>query len=158
YPGWALIAGLGATALVWFGGAFLAKALVYAPRAQLRLYAELLERTRSLSDRTSTGTPVPSEDRAAADEARTHVAYATEELEGEGAGPALRWALASGYMSVLRALHRADEALIIVESTDAAVGDALHDALSLEGSSIGNRERLIDIVRISMHRLSPGSA
>ena len=59
-------------------------------------------------------------------------------------------------MSVLRALHRADEALIIVEPADAAVGDALHDALSLEGSSIGNRERLIDIVRISMHRLSPG--
>ena len=61
-------------------------------------------------------------------------------------------------MSVLRALHRADEALIIVEPTDAAVGDALHDALSLEGSAIGNRERLIDIVRIAMHRLSPGSA
>ena len=49
YPGLALIAGLGATALVWFGGAFLAKALVSAPRAQLRLYAELLERTRSLT-------------------------------------------------------------------------------------------------------------
>ena len=61
-------------------------------------------------------------------------------------------------MSVLRSLHRADEALIIVEPTDAAVGDALHDALSLEGSAIGNRERLIDIVRIAMHRLSPGSA
>jgi hypothetical protein len=158
YPGLALIAGLGATALVWFGGAFLAKALVSAPRAQLRLYAELLERTRSLRDRSSTGTPVSPEDHPAAEEARTHVAYATEELEGEGAGPALRWALASGYMSVLRALHRADEALIIVEPTDAAVGDALHDALSLEGSAIGNRERLIDIVRISMHRLSPGSA
>jgi hypothetical protein len=61
-------------------------------------------------------------------------------------------------MSVLRALHRADEALIIVEPTDAAVGDALHDALSLEGSAIGNRERLLNIVRIGMHRLSPGSA
>ena len=158
YPAWALIVGLGVTGLVWFGGAVFAKALVSAPRAQLRLYAELLERTRSLRDRTSMVAPVSPEDRVAAEEARTHVAYATEELEGEGAGPALRWALASGYMSVLRSLHRADEALIIVEPTDAAVGDALHDALSLEGSSIGNRERLIDIVRIAMHRLSPASA
>ena len=97
YPGWALIVGLGATAVVWFGGAFLAKALVSAPRAQLRLYAELLERTRSLHDRTSTGTPVSPEDHAAAEEARTHVAYATEELEGEGAARpfAGRWRAAT---------------------------------------------------------------
>ena len=158
YPATAVVVGVVATAVVWFGGAFLARALVSAPRAQLRLYAELLERTRSLRDRATPLAPATPEDRAAAEEARTHVEYATKELEGEGSGPALRWALASGYMSVLRALHRADEALIIVEPADAAVGDALHDALSLEGSVIGNRERLLDIVRIAMHRLSPGSA
>ena len=50
-----------------------------------------------------------------------------------GQGAALRWALASGYMSVMRSLHRAEEALIIAESTEAAVADGLHDALSLEG-------------------------
>jgi hypothetical protein len=158
YPASAVAVGLGVTTVVWFGGAYFARALVSAPRAQLRLSAELLERTRSLRDRGTTLAPVSPEDRAAAEEARTHVDYATDELEGSGAGSALRWAMASGYMSVLRALHRADEALIIVEPTDAAVGDALHDALSLEGSVIGNRERLIDIVRIAMHRLSPGSA
>ncbi len=158
YPATALVAGLVATVVVWFGGAFLARALVSAPRAQLRLFAELLERTRSLRDRATTLGPVSPGERAAAEEALTHVDYATDELEGSGAGPALRWAMASGYMSVLRALHRADEALIIVEPADAAVGDALHDALSLEGSAVGNRERLLDIVRIGMHRLSPGSA
>ena len=158
YPATAVVVGVVATAVVWFGGAFFARALVSAPRAQLRLYAELLERTRSLRDRATQLAPASPEDRAASEEARTHVDYATKELEGDGSGPALRWALASGYMSVLRALHRADEALIIVEPADAAVGDALHDALSLEGSAIGNRERLLDIVRIAMHRLSPGSA
>jgi hypothetical protein len=61
-------------------------------------------------------------------------------------------------MSVMRALHRADEALIIVEPHDAAVGDALHDALSLEGSVIGNRERLIGILRVAVDRISPASA
>jgi hypothetical protein len=158
YPGMALVAGLAVTAVVWVVGAFFAKGLVSAPRAQLRLYAELLERTRSLDDRVTSLHPVSPEELAATSEARTHIDYATEELQGDGAGPALRWAFASGYMSVWRALHRADEALIIVEPDDSAVGDALHDALSLGGSAIGNRERLIDIVRLGMHRLSPGAA
>jgi hypothetical protein len=158
YPTTAIVVGLVVTAIAWLGGAFVGRALVSAPRAQLRLYAELLERTRSLLDRAETVEAVSPQERAAADEARTHIYYATEELQGVGSGPALRWAMASGYMSVLRSLHRADEALIIVEPADAAVGDALHDALSLEGSAVGNRERLIDIVRIAMHRLSPGSA
>jgi hypothetical protein len=158
YPASALAVGLGVTTLVWFGGALPARSLVSAPRAQLRIYAELLERTRSLRDRVDALALAAPEERAAAEEARTHVDYATDQLERDGAGPALRWAMASGYMSVWRGLHRADEALIIVEPPDAAVGDALHDALSLEGSAIGNRERLIDIVRIAMHRLSPGSA
>jgi len=158
YPSTALLVGLVVTTIVWFGGAIAGRALVSAPRAQLRLYAELLERARSLNDRVMTVEPAAPEEKTAAEEARTHIYYTTEELQGAGSGPALRWALASGYMSVLRSLHRADEALIIVEPTDAAVGDALHDALSLEGSAIGNRERLIDIVRIAMHRLSPGSA
>jgi hypothetical protein len=150
--------GLLVTTVVWFLGAFFARALVSAPRAQLRLYSELLERTRSLRDRLASIGPRSAEAQAAANEARAHVDHAGEELEGDGQGPALRWALATGYMSVMRALHRADEALIIVEPADAAVGDALHDALSLEGSTIGNRERLIDLLRVSMYRLSPASA
>ena len=157
-PSIAIAVGLVATGLVWFFGAFLARALVSAPRAQLRLYSELLERGRSLRDRSSRVEAKTPEGQAAADEARDHIDYVAEELEGEGMGPALRWALASGYMSVMRSLHRADEALIMVESPDAAVGDALHDALSLEGSTIGNRERLIDILRAALHRLSPASA
>jgi hypothetical protein len=146
------------TFLTWLIGGWFARALVAAPRAQLRLYSELLERSRSLQERSANLQPTAPEARAAVDEARDHIAYVAEELEGEGMGPALRWALASGYMSVLRALHRADEALIIAEPADAAVGDALHDALSLEGSTIGNRERLLAILRLAMHQLSPGSA
>jgi hypothetical protein len=92
------------------------------------------------------------------EEARTHLDYVDEELEGDGKGPALGWALASGYINVLRALHRADEALILVESSEAAVGDALHDSLSLEGSTIGNVKRLLGILSVAMDRVSPASA
>lgn len=157
-PAVAIAFGLVVTLLTWFIGAVFARPLVSAPRAQLRFYSELLERSRSLGDRSSSVDPRSAETQAAADEARTHLDYVSEELEGDGKGPALRWALASGYMSVMRALHRADEALVIVEPADAVVGDALHDALSLEESTIGNRERLAGILRVAVHRLSPASA
>ena len=157
-PAVAIAAGLGVTIVTWVLGAVLARRLVAAPRAQLRLYAELLERNRSLGDRTDSIDPKSPDGQAAVAEARTHIDYATEELEGDGMGPALRWALASGYMSVMRGLHRAEEALITVESSEAAVGDALHDALSLEGSMIGNRDRLVGILRLAVQRLSPAAA
>lgn len=154
----AIGAGLAVTVVTWVLGAALARRLVSAPRAQLRLYAELLERTRSLGDRADSIDPRSADGDAAVAEARTHIEYAAEELEGEGMGPALRWALASGYMSVMRGLHRAEEVLITVESTESAVGDALHDALSLEGSMIGNRDRLVGILRLAVQRLSPAAA
>lgn len=157
-PGWAIVVGLGVTAVVWFVGAYFAQAIVSAPRAQLRLYADLLERGRTLRERTACTDARSSEGQECLDEANTQLDYVYEELEGEGKGPALRWALASGYMSVMRSLHRAEEALIIAEATDAAVGDGLHDALSLEGSAVGNRERLAGILRVAMDRLSPASA
>ena len=157
-PGWAIVVGFCVTAATWFGGGYLAQALVSAPRAQPRLFADLLERSRTLRKRTDAIDPDSSEARSSIDEATTQLDYVSEELEGVGQGAALRWALASGYMSVMRSLHRAEEALIIAESTEAAVADGLHDALSLEGSSVGNRERLAGILRPAMDRLSPASS
>jgi hypothetical protein len=157
-PAASIAAGLIVTSLVWFIGAYLARPLVSAPRAQVRLYADLLERSRSLRDRLASVDTRTVEAKASAEEARTHLDYVHEELEGDGKGPALGWALASGYINVLRGLHRADEALIAVESSEAAVGDALHDALSLEGSTIANVKRLIGILSVAVDRLSPASA
>jgi hypothetical protein len=157
-PIMSIAVGVAVTFAIWFVGAFFARPLVSAPRAQLRLYSELLERSRSLRDRSASLTPSSDEAQAAAAEIGTHLDYVDEELEGEGMGAALRWALASGYMSVVRALHRVDEALLMAEPEDAAVGDALHDALSLEGSTIGNRDRLSGILRAAVDRLSPASA
>jgi len=157
-PGWAMVVGLGVTAVAWLGGAFFARALVSAPRAQLRLYADLLERSRSLRERTVGIEAKGTEAKQSLVEAVSQLDYVDEELEGSGEGPALRWALASGYMSVMRSLHRTEEALIMVESPDAVIGDAIHDALCLEGSAIGNRERLGGILRVALDHLSPASS
>ena len=157
--GWtAVAAGLTITFVAWLAGGFVARGLVTASRAQVRAFAELLERTRTLENRASAIAPSSAEDRALLAEANSHIGHAAIELRGEGKNAALRWALASGYMSVMRALHRAEEALMIVELTDEAVGDGLHDALSLEGSAIANRERLTNIVRVAVRDLSPAAA
>src|SRR4029453_17951390 len=58
----------------------------------------------------------------------------------------------------MRGLPRGEGALVMAESSDEVVGDAVHDALSLEGSAIGNRDRLINIVRICVRDLSPAAA
>lgn len=110
-------------------------------------YQQLHDRARTLAS--------PSQE--AAVEARTQLNVADELLTGTGGEPALRWALAHGYVSVLRALHRAEEALLMVESQDDLVGEALQDELSLEASTIGDRERLQGILRAATYKLSPGA-
>jgi hypothetical protein len=157
--GWpAVVIGIVATTAVWLIGALLARGLVTASRAQVRAFGELLERLRTLENRAAGITATSADEKAALSEATTHLAHAAIELRGEGKDAALRWALASGYMSVMRGLHRAEEALIMAESTDEVVGDAVHDVLSLEGSAIGNRDRLINILRICVRDLSPAAA
>jgi hypothetical protein len=52
----------------------------------------------------------------------------------------------------MRTLHRVDEMIIVAEPCEAVIGDALHDNLSLSGSTIADREglgnRLAAAVRI----------
>jgi hypothetical protein len=79
-------------------------------------------------------------------------------FDAEGEGPALRWVLANGYTSIARELHRAEEALFIVESEAEIVGDALHDDLSLEDSGLKNRFTLRRMIRDAMPAISPAAA
>jgi len=156
-PIWAIAVGLVVTGIVWLAGGFGAKRLVSARRAQARLYDDLLERCRSLTKRAAGMVPRQGTE-ATLTEANAQLEYVGTQLEGERSGPSLRWALATGYLEVLSSLHRAEEALIVVESTDAAVGDALHDALSIEDSTIDNRERLGRILRVALDTICPGTS
>ena len=156
-PGSAIVVGLVATAVVWFGGGVLARPMVTARRAQQRLYADLLERSRSLMERAQ-GIDAPPGTEEALSEANAQLAYVHDELESDGSRASIRWALATGYLSVLSSLHRAEEALIVVEPSDAVVGDALHDALSLEDSTIDNSDRLLRILRSALDAICPDTA
>lgn len=97
--------------------------------------------------------------RIALEEARKQLDMANAELEGAGRrGAARRWVTAVGYVNLWRALHRAEEALIDVEPVPSLVGDALHDDLSLENSTIKEHARLRAVVRTAIRSLaSPGA-
>ena len=156
-PGRAIVAGLAVTALVWFGGAALARPMVTARRAQQGLYADLLERSRSLRARAR-GIARTAATEDSLSEANAQLEFAKEQLEGDSSAPSIRWALATGYMSVMSSLHRAEESLIVVEPDEAAAGDALHDALSLENSTIANNVRLSQILRPALDAVSPDTS
>ncbi len=72
--------------------------------------------------------------------------------------PELRWALATGYSSVQRTLHRIDEIVVLAQPRDSVIGDAVHDALSLSGSTIADHEVLAARLRTAVQTISPSAA
>jgi hypothetical protein len=64
------------------------------------------------------------------------------------------WIGALGYIRLWEQLHRIEEALILLAPLETALSDAWHDKLRLEGSTIGNRQELLDCLQESRERLS----
>src|SRR5205823_1635352 len=56
----------------------------------------------------------------------------------------LRWVLGLGYVDAWRTLHRAEEALIEVEPTEGVILNAKRDRVSIQGSTISNRDELLN--------------
>jgi hypothetical protein len=65
-------------------------------------------------------------------------------LRAEMAIPGLRWVLGIGYMAIWNLIHRAEEALVLIEPTDDVLGVAYFDRLRLEDSSLPTRKLLQD--------------
>ncbi len=72
--------------------------------------------------------------------------------------PSLRWALATGYSSLQRTLHRIDEMIVEAQPDYAVTGDALHDTLSLSDSTIANSDILLIRLRTAVQAISPNTA
>jgi hypothetical protein len=79
-------------------------------------------------------------------------------LDGELASGGLRWMLGIGYIDAWMALHRAEEALFLIESLEAVIGEGIYDELRLEGSQIANLDELMSKVRRAVGSLSPQAA
>ena len=161
----AVYIGLASSILLWMLSAFPGAQLARRQRAQRRAYDDLCQRYLVLSARVkaeSAKAGAPTKDEPsykALSEAESIIDTVEGQLfEPEGEGPALRWVLANGYTSIARELHRAEEALFIVETTSEIVGDALHDDLSLEDSGLKNRFTLRRMIRDAMPVISQAAA
>jgi hypothetical protein len=158
-PADAVAVGLSTAIASWFLSGFPGATLACRDRAQMRAYNDLVQRYGVLAARARTERARLGDEAAnALLEADACLAYVEAELHGVTCGgPALRWALSSGYTGLARLLHRAEEALIAVESPASLVGDALHDDLSLEDSGLRNRFALRRVIRDALPVLSPGA-
>jgi hypothetical protein len=161
----AVYIGLASAILLWMLSTFPGAQLARRQRAQRRVYDDLCQRFRVLSARVDAefgkpGAPSPGDaSYKALSEAQSILAAVESKLfRGDGEGPALRWVLGNGYTSIARELHRAEEALFIVEDTAEIVGDVLHDDLSLEDSGLKNRFTLRRVIRDAMPVISQPAA
>jgi hypothetical protein len=67
------------------------------------------------------------------------------------------WILATGYTSVWKLMHRIDEAFIEIEPVEAVIHNALHDEMSLQDSTLTNRDDLLNKLRRAVKILDQGS-
>jgi hypothetical protein len=156
----AVYVGLASSVLLWMFSAFPGAQMARRQRAQRRVYDDLCQRYRVLSARVEAESGnTDKQAKKALKEAESILDEVKIQLTGsDGEGPALRWVLANGYTSIARELHRAEEALFIVETTSEIVGDALHDDLSLEDSGLKNRFTLRRMIRDAMPVISQAAA
>jgi len=68
------------------------------------------------------------------------------------------WPLGTGYISLWQLLHRAEQALITIDTDDMVIAGALNDELRLEGSTIDNADALLEKLRVALTRFSAEAA
>jgi hypothetical protein len=156
-PAAALVIAVVVTIVVWALEFLVLRAMTSAPKAQPRFYTELIFRYQQVRDRwAERGTAHPPI--ALPVEVKTQLEWATRALTGEDKGPGLRWAMAYGYVSVLRAVHFAEEALILVERHDRVLSDTVLDELSLKSSTIQARNELVKEIEAGRTALRSNAA
>lgn len=132
---------LGAAAAlgIWVFVAPVMRWIAEADKAQPRSYGELVIRTRGLATKLHEIQALPpqesSETEARLKLAWSYVRYLEAELgdpdENRPASAGFRYANAVGYMNLWRALHRAEELLILIQPKQEAFAASLNDSLRL---------------------------
>jgi uncharacterized membrane protein len=69
--------------------------------------------------------------------------------------PGARWVLATGYVNLWGLVHRAEEALLLVEPVEDVLRAAIYDELRLQSSAIENSADLLMKLRLAVSRLQP---
>lgn len=158
--------GLGLTISLWLLLAPLCLRFARPESANPIIYASLMGQLQDIYSRLGEltqaqqgglGLWIPSAQGTSAAIALEDVRAWCDDMERELEYNGLRWLLASGYINMWRSLHGAEEALMLVEPVDGLIAKALIDELSLQGSDIGNRDYLLDKLRLAVKNLSPAA-
>ena len=68
------------------------------------------------------------------------------------------WMLGNGYVNMWKLMHHADEAFINFEPVEAVIHNALHDEMSLQNSTLTNKEDLLKKLRKAVKMLDKRAA
>src|SRR5256885_15735071 len=67
------------------------------------------------------------------------------------------WATGTGYVDILTRLHRAEEALMLVEPVEDVLDGALYDEQRLQGARMADGEHLLCQLRWAVKKLRPSA-
>jgi hypothetical protein len=150
-------------AVLWLLAAVPAQRSACARYANMASYDSIHARLRQLEARLGTFDAQPhakpgtlTEQVAACTNAYEEARSCSEAIkEALHKDRALAWAQGTGYLNVWNLIYLAEEALIEIEPLSMVLAGALHDESRIEGSTIDNREALLDKVRAAVAVLAP---
>jgi hypothetical protein len=130
-----------------------------ADRAYPQSYAEIRQRVDRLGARLRVLERLPrsalsASEAIAFEEAATYFQILERDLVQGGS----QWVSGSGYVDVLTRLHRAEEALITIEPIEDVIAAAYYDEQRIHGSTIGDRDDLLERLRTAVQALSPSGS
>lgn len=148
----ALVIGLGVAVAYYF-------AFSAADHAHPQSYAEIRQRVDKLGARLRVlerlhRSTLSVSQAIAFEEAVTHLRTLERELVRGGS----QWLSGSGYVDALIRIHRAEEALLTIEPVEDVVAAAYYDEQRIHGSTIGDRDDLLERLRTAVQALSPSGS
>jgi hypothetical protein len=117
-------------------------------------FSELRHALGEITARFSVANPGDEQGRIAAQQVQDSIKEIRTELERSG--PA--WVIGTGYVSVWKLVHRAEEALLLLEPITEVIAAGLYDELRLMGSQMDNSDQLLSKLRVAVAHLSSDAA
>ena len=120
-----------------------------AEQVNTTAFNELRHRLGDIIARFAVAQPTDDSGRIAARQLQDCITQIRTELQRSG--PA--WIMGSGYISAWKLVHRAEEALLLLEPASDVIAAGLYDELRLTGAQIDNSDQLLSKLRLAVSRL-----
>jgi hypothetical protein len=149
------------TLLAWAGAAAVLQGSCSAQRADPDAYGTLLTRLEALEAQTGlsgAAAPPPSVHDETTHAAWREVVRCDRAIHQAFGKPGMPWILGTGYVQMWMVLHNLEEAWIELEPWTSLIRDAVLDEARLMGSTLDNRDDLLDQLRLAVQQLGSDAA